>query len=206
MIPVIHAVTTDEIVARPGFVDRAAGVMRVLGARGAVQLRAPRTAGGTLHAIARELAEHQEPTGAWLIVTDRVDVAVGAGAHGAQLTGRSMDVADARLVAPSLPLGASVHSVAEARAAAQAGAAWLVVAQLNAGGQRVAAPRALRELVSQTTVPVVVLGGVTPAHVRGLRGLGAYGVAAIRGFWEAASPEDAAAEYVAAYAESDVRA
>jgi thiamine-phosphate diphosphorylase len=199
MVPVIHAVTTDEIVARPEFVQRAAAVMRALGARGAVQLRAPRTSGGRLYAIATALAEHQETTGAWLIVTDRVDVSLATRARGVQLTSRSIGVADALAVAPGLAIGASAHSIDEARAACEARATWLVVGQLADEGRRMAGPRALRELVTECGAPVIVIGGVTPAHIRALRGLGVHGVAAIRGIWDVESAEDAAAAYVAAY-------
>jgi thiamine-phosphate diphosphorylase len=199
MVPVIHAVTNDQIVERPDFIERAAGVMRVLGARGAVQLRAPRTSGGKLYTIASVLAEHQETTDAWLVVTDRVDVALATRARGVQLTTRSIGVADALTVAPSLAIGASVHSIAEALAACEARATWLVVGQLTDERRGVAGPRALRELVSGCGAPVVVIGGVTPGHVRGLRRLGVHGVAAIRGIWDAEQTEDAAGAYLAAY-------
>src|SRR5919202_596093 len=133
MVPVIHAVTTDEIVARPDFLERAAGGMRALSGRGAVQLRALHTSGARLYGVARELAEVQRATGAWLVVTDRVDLALVVGARGAQLTSRSIGVADALSVAPTLAVGASVHSAADAHAAADQGATWLVVGQLRDG-------------------------------------------------------------------------
>jgi thiazole tautomerase (transcriptional regulator TenI) len=199
MVPVIHAVTTDEIVARPEFLDRATSVMRALGPRGAVQLRAPRTTGRRLHEVASSLAVQQESTGAWLIVTDRVDVAVAVGARGVQLTSRSIGVADALTFGPRLAIGASAHSLAEARAACDARATWLVVGQLRDEPPGAAGPRALRELASECGVPVIVIGGVTPGHVRGLRRLGVYGVAAIRGVWDAESAAEAANHYLAAH-------
>lgn len=199
MIPAIHAVTTDEIVARPDFVEQAADVMQALGARGAVQLRAPRTGGAKLYAIASVLAELQDTTGAWLVVTDRVDVALATGARGVQLTSRSIGVADALTVAPALAIGASAHSLGEARAACEARATWLVVGQLTPERRGMSGPRALRELVAECNVPLVVIGGVTPGHVRALREVGVYGVAAIRGIWDVAIARDAAAAYVAAY-------
>jgi thiamine-phosphate diphosphorylase len=199
MVPVIHAVTTDEIVARPDFLQRAAGVMQTLGARGAVQLRAPRTSGAKLYGIASALAELQEATGAWLVVTDRVDVALAARARGVQLTSRSIGVADALAVAPALAIGASAHSLTEARAACEARATWLVVGHLTAERRGIAGPRALRELVAACGVPVVVIGGVTPGHVKALRGLGVHGVAAIRGMWDVESAEQAAAQYLAPF-------
>jgi thiazole tautomerase (transcriptional regulator TenI) len=199
MLPVIHAVTTDEIVARPDFIQQAAGVMRALGARGAVHLRALRTGGARLYRLAQELAEFQRTTGAWLVATDRVDLALVAGARGVQLTSRSVGVADALRFAPALAIGASVHSLADARRAAADGATWLVAGHLTEDRRGVAGPRALREVASEGRLPTIVIGGVTPGHIRGLHNLGVHGVAAIRGIWEADSAERAAAEYLAAY-------
>ncbi len=199
LVPVVHAVTTDEIVARADFAQRAAAVMRVLGTRGAVQLRAPRTSGARIYEIATALVRHQEETGAWLVVTDRVDVAVAAGARGVQLTSRSIGVVDALTVASTMPVGASAHSLQEAQAACEAQATWLVVGQLSDERKKVAGPRALRDLVAKCSAPVVVIGGVTPGHVRGLLVLGVHGVAAIRGIWDAESAETAAEAYLAAY-------
>ena len=199
MVPVIHAVTTDEIVARADFLERAAGVMRALGTRGAVHLRALHTAGARLYGVARELVELQRSTGAWLVVADRVDLALAVGARGAQLTSRSISVADTLSVANTLAVGASVHSLADARVATAQGAAWLVVGQLTVDRRGVAGPRALREVATEGGRPVIVIGGVTPGHVRGLRSLGVHGVAAIRGIWESESAEGAASEYLVAY-------
>ena len=126
-VPVVHAVTSDEIVARPDFLDVACGVMGVLGQRGALHLRAPRLGAAALMEIAEALAAAQRITDAWLVVNDRVDVALAVRARGAQLTSRSLLTADARHAAPGLALGASVHSVAEAAESARAGADWLVV-------------------------------------------------------------------------------
>ncbi len=199
LVPVVHAVTTDEIVARSDFVRRAAGVMRALGTRGAVQVRAPRTSGAKIYEVASMLSELQQSTGAWLVVTDRVDIAIATRARGVQLTSRSIGVADALSVAPDVPIGASAHSLAEAQAACDAKATWLVVGQLTDEQDRAVGPRVLRELVAQCTLPVVVIGGVTPGHVGGLRAIGVHGVAAIRGVWDAASAEAAAADYLSAY-------
>ena len=89
-IPVVHAVTNDEVVARADFIDVACAVMRVLGARGALHLRAGRLTGARFQSLAEGLAAAQGLTGGWLIVNDRVDVALVSGARGAQLTSRSL--------------------------------------------------------------------------------------------------------------------
>ena len=200
--------------------------MTALGARGAIQLRAPQLAlhaGGALLAIARELADEQERSGAWLIVNDRVDIALIAGARGIQLAGQSMEVADTCRVATSRHLGAepavgaSVHSLEEAIAARLAGARWGVTGHLfrhvgahaaahsashHPGDMETAIPEGmalLDQLVRFSGIPIVVIGGIVPHHVLPLRKLGVQGVAAIRGIWDADNAERAAADYLSAY-------
>ena len=131
-LPVIHAVTSDEIVLREDFIDVACAVMAALGARGALHLRAGRISAARLQTLASGLEAAQAITGAWLVVNDRIDLALGARARGAQLTSRSLSVADARRAAPALALGASVHSLDEAKSAAREGATWLVAGHVFA--------------------------------------------------------------------------
>lgn len=80
--PVIHAVTDSVTVMREDFLPRALSVMRALGSRGALHLRSSRASGRRLHEIATTLAAYQKETQCWLIVNDRVDVAVAVGARG----------------------------------------------------------------------------------------------------------------------------
>lgn len=223
-MPVLHAVTNDEIVGRPDFLARARLVMRAMRSRGAVHLRAPKMMeerGAALVELALALAEQQERTGAWLVINDRVDVAVIVCARGVQLTGRSLDVADAAQIllracerndpTTSLPaaIGASVHSLQEAIAARLAGATWGVVRDVLSDAaaprntttprQTDSGPELLRQLVRFSGIPIIAIGGVSPSHVTELRRMGAYGVAAIRGVWDAEHSERAVIDYLSAY-------
>src|SRR4051812_48265187 len=81
-VPIIHAITNDEVVARPDFIDQACAVMRVLGNRGALHLRANRITGARFQQLAEGLAAAQGLTGGWLVVNDRIDVALLARARG----------------------------------------------------------------------------------------------------------------------------
>jgi thiazole tautomerase (transcriptional regulator TenI) len=202
-VPVIHAVTSDAVLAIPTFADLARRVMRVLGASGAVHVRGSRASGARLFAVAEALAAEQATTGAWIVVNDRLDVALAAGAYGAQLTSRSMRMADARLVAGGLPLGASVHYASEAEVAEREGADWLVAGNVFETGSHPGAPghgdgfaAALRDV---TSIPLVAIGGIKPHHVGPLLAAGFHGVAAISGIWAAADAERAAVEYLSAY-------
>ena len=202
-LPVLHAVTSDEIVARADFLDVACAVMAALGPRGALHLRAGRATAARLQALAAGLEAAQAVTGAWLIVNDRLDLAIGSRARGAQLTSRSLRVADARRAAPALAVGASVHSLDEARAAAEEGASWLVAGHVFASathpGEEGRGLPFLRALVAAVDVPIIAIGGVRPEHCAVLREAGAYGLAVIRGIWDAANAERAASDYLSAY-------
>ena len=202
-LPVIHAVTSDEIVTRTDFIDVACAVMAALGPRGAMHLRAGRISAARLQTLAGGLEAAQAVTGAWLVVNDRVDLALGARARGAQLTSRSLRVADARRAAPVLALGASVHSLDEARVAASEGATWLVAGHVFATathpGEEGRGLSFLRAVARAVSIPVVAIGGVRPEHCRVLREAGAYGLAVIRGIWGAPNAERAASDYLSAY-------
>jgi thiamine-phosphate diphosphorylase len=206
-VPVVHAVTSDEVIARADFIDIACAVMRALGARGALHLRGSRVSGARFQALAEGLAAAQGLTGAWLIVNDRIDVALASGARGAQLTSRSLATGDARRIAPLLAIGASVHDLDEGRIAVAAGADWLVAGQVTVAGSHADASHHgsgwVKTLVASTNVPVIAIGGVQLKHAPALRAAGIHGVAVIRGIWDAPNAEQAASDYLSAYDAAD---
>jgi thiamine-phosphate diphosphorylase len=220
--PVIHAVTTDDIIAREDIIPLAAAVMRALGPHGAVHLRANAASGRRLFDLATQLAPYQTTTGAWLVINDRVDVALCVGARAVQLTTRSLTLSDARRTiqvarpqTPPLVIGASVHSVDEARAAAEEAEdgmpAWLVAGHVFTTQSHPGAPERgtafLADICAAVPVPVIAIGGVRPMNVPQLLTAGAHGVAVIRGIWHAVDAERAAADYLSAYdAVRDARA
>ena len=57
----------------------------------------------------------------------------------------------------------------------------------------------LRAVAQAVSIPVVAIGGVRPEHCRVLRETGAYGLAVIRGIWDAPNAERAASDYLSAY-------
>ncbi len=196
--------------------------MRALGPRGAVHLRANAASGRRLFDLATELAHYQTTTGAWLVINDRVDVALCVGARAVQLTTRSLTLADARQAvhvahAQSAPIaiGASVHSVEEARASSEKAEdgmpAWLVAGHVFPTPSHPGAPERgasfLADICAAVPIPVIAIGGVRPTHMRQLLAAGAHGVAVIRGIWHAVDAERAAADYLSAYdAVRDARA
>ena len=202
-LPLLHAVTSDDIIIRSDFIDRARRVMHAGGPRVAVHLRSARLAGRTLHEFACRIAELQEETGAWLVVNDRADVALTSGAKGVQLTSRSMLPDDARRAVPSLAIGASIHSEADAQLASDAGARWLVAGHVfetdSHPGEQGRGPRFIQHIASAHSIPVIAIGGIRPEHVASLRAAGAYGVAVIRGVWHASDAGAAVIDYLSAH-------
>ena len=90
-----------------------------------IQFREKGLAGGELVAQATAFADRCREAGALLIVNDRVDVALAAGADGVHLGQDDLPIADARRIAPELLVGASTHDLPEALEAQAAGATYV---------------------------------------------------------------------------------
>lgn len=120
-----------------------------------------------------------------VLVNDRVDVALAAGAHGAHLRGDSPSAARVRaLVPPGFLLGRSVHTIGEATAAAAAGGLdyltfGTVFPSPSKPGVAAAGARLLADVAASVPLPVLAIGGVTPARMGEVRRAGAAGVSAI---------------------------
>jgi thiazole tautomerase (transcriptional regulator TenI) len=199
-LPCIHAVTNDEIMLRPGFLRKAMGIMRVLGAKGAIHIRSQLLDSPTLYSLTLALLELNEQTKCWCIINDRVDIALACGVQGVQLTHKSIAVPDVQAIAPALRIGASVHSPEEARDAEQAGADWCVAGHVFETESHPGEPRRektfVSDVVAAVSFPVIAIGGIRPEHVHSLVHRGAHGVAAIRGIWNDENPELAASLYL----------
>ncbi|HET7231183.1 MAG TPA: thiamine phosphate synthase [Longimicrobium sp.] len=202
-LPPLHAVTNDAVIARVDFAARAGEVLEAGGSGVALHLRAPHASGRRLHELAVRLMEVARATGSLLIVNDRVDVALAAGAHGVQLGWRSITVADARrLVGGTMRIGASVHTLDEARRAVDEGADWLLAGNVYPTESHPGQPGAGTGLIGSMVplgLPVIGIGGVTPERVRDLCAAGAAGIAVIRGVWDAPFPADAVWRYCGAW-------
>lgn len=129
-----------------------------------------------------------------VLVNDRLDVALAAGAAGVHLAGASMPVGAVRdwcrERAPGLMIGKSCHSLEEARAAEADGADYVFFGPIFATPSKLAygAPQGIEALVQVCRalhIPVVAIGGITAENAGTCIATGAGGVAAIRWFQEA---------------------
>src|SRR5688572_27997126 len=91
-----------------------------------IQVREKDLDGGPLLRLALEIIEVARPAGAPVWINDRVDVALAARADGVHLPEHGLSIEEARAVAATvgttIALGASRHSMAAAREAAEQGA------------------------------------------------------------------------------------
>ena len=124
-----------------------------------------------------------------LLINDRADVALAAGADGVHLPAHGLAVRDARALGLAV-VGESVHSAAEA---ARSAADFCVFAPVFETPGKAA--RGLEELAAAckaTRVPVFALGGVEPGNAARCLDAGARGVACIRSVLGAHDPAAAA--------------
>lgn len=163
----------------------------------AVQLREKDMAVRDLLSMAQRLREATRHAGAKLFVNDRTDVALAVGADGVQRTGVSLPVAVLRSICPpGFTIGASVHSTAEARMAEPEGADFLIFGPIfDTPSKRQYGPpqglSALEHVASAVRLPVLAVGGITPARVGEVLRAGAAGVAVIGAILGAERPADA---------------
>jgi thiamine-phosphate diphosphorylase len=131
-----------------------------------------------------------------LIVNDRVDVALAAGADGVQLGTGALGIKDVRRIAPGLLIGASVHAVDEAIKAELDGASYLVVGTMFATrshpGKKPEGLELVREIRLNTKLPLIGIGGITAENAGSVMAAGADGVAVITEILAAADPAAAA--------------
>lgn len=139
-----------------------------------------------------------------LIVNNRIDVAMLAGADGVHLgTGDLPIDAARRLCGDRLLIGASTHDLAEARTAIDSGADYCGVGAMFTTSTK---PRAVSgvEYLGQYIrefghVPHLAIGGITPQNVGPLRAAGARGVAVSSAVCAAEDPADVCRRIVAAF-------
>jgi thiamine-phosphate pyrophosphorylase len=138
----------------------------------------------------------------FLIVNDRADVALAVGADGVQRTYASLSVAELRVVADKrVRVGASVHSIDEAVAAAGQGADWIFFGPVydTPSKRAYGTPQgvaSLERVAAAVDVPVIAIGGITPDRVSAVRRAGASGIAVISAILAADDPAAATRRFL----------
>jgi thiamine-phosphate pyrophosphorylase len=160
-----------------------------------VQLRDKTCTPRELLRLARQLLLACRVRGAPLLINDRADIALAAGAQGVHLPGGGLTAADARaLLGADMLVGVSCHTVEEVEEGSRAGADFCVFGPVwdVPGKGRALGPGLLADAVRASTIPVLALGGVDPRTAPLARAAGARGVACIRSVLGAGDPAAAA--------------
>jgi thiamine-phosphate diphosphorylase len=176
-----------------GLADAAGTLLRVREAAAAgvdlIQIREPGLPDRALLNLTRRACDAARDSRARIVVNDRLDVALAAGAHGIHLRGSSFSASRVRARAgETFLIGRSVHQLEEAMAAEREGGCdylffgTVFPSPSKPEGHRIAGLDALREACDRVSVPVVAIGGITRERAGAVCAAGAAGIAAIRLF------------------------
>jgi thiamine-phosphate pyrophosphorylase len=142
-----------------------------------VQVRGKDLPAGDLEALTRVWIEtlgdpraskgHRSPM---VVVNDRLDVALAAGADGVHLGQDDLPAAEARALAPpGFVIGVSAHGRAELERAQASGADYAGLGAFHPSGTKPGAaildPEELGAMPRGLTIPVVAIGGITASRV-----------------------------------------
>lgn len=196
--PITYLITSGETTARtaPSTEDFARLLKLVSAAVAArvnlIQLREKNLKLRVLYELAVRAAAITRGSSTRLLVNERADIARAAGADGVHLSGRSLAAAIVRgAFGAGFLIGASTHSLAEARSARAGGADFAVFGPVfETGSKRIyGAPVGLENLKETARelapFPIIALGGVTINNASACMRAGAAGIAGITLFNQA---------------------
>ena len=185
------AITDDLRDGVSGLAGRAAAAVR--GGATMVQVRLKHASAQETVEVARAIVKLVDVP---VIVNDRFDIALAAGAAGVHLGADDIPVDAARGVVPAgFIIGASAGNDREA--VLVAGADYVGIGPVYGSDSKLDAGPAIgvdefRRLAKRTGLPAVAVGGITPENVRAIFEGGAAGVAVIRAIFGDSDPEGAA--------------
>ena len=192
----LYLVTDRRIAGSRPLADVVAAAVR--GGVTAVQLREKKCGTREFVELARSLQALLAPCGVPLIVNDRVDVALAAGADGVHVGQSDMDCRDVRrLLGPHAIIGLSVETMEQAVGASALDVDYLgvspifstptkadTISEWGLGG--------LAALRRESKHILVAIGGIHPSNVADVIKAGADGIAVVSAICAAPDPEAAA--------------
>jgi thiamine-phosphate pyrophosphorylase len=193
--PTLHLITDPNLPR-----DRLLDTIRATVANGIdwVHVRDHQATARDLFDLAACIVEICAGSATRVAVNDRVDVALAVGADAVQVGARSLPIDTIRRIAPTLPVGVSVHDIAQAVAAEAVGADWLTFGHVFPTSSHPGEPPrgigALREVAHAVKRPVIAIGGIGPEEVADVRAAGASGIAVISAITGAKDPGRATRE------------
>src|SRR5690349_19435088 len=153
-------------------------------------------------ATSRELVSSLNSHGASLVVNDRPDVAVLAGAKGLHVGQEDLEPDQARtVVGQEMWIGTSTHNMEQFRRAADTSADYIAVGPIfattsKANPDPVVGLELIRQVRKLTEKPIVAIGGITLERAASVIAAGADSVAVIRDVVCAANPGERARRFL----------
>ena len=209
-LPRLHVIAGDGVVGADDYRERLRPLVEAGGCALALHLRTRSTPARRLFEAARWLSRASRETGTLVVVNDRADVAMAAGAGGIHLREDSLPVAVVRRIAgEQVRLGRSIHSPDQAGGLRGSGLDYLVLGTLyptrSHPGRPALGVEALAGAVAGGDLPVLAIGGITPAEVPDVLARGAHGVVVLSGVWHTERPQRAVTRYLEVLHEEDGR-
>jgi thiamine-phosphate pyrophosphorylase len=187
-LPPLYAIVDVDVASRAGWqpLDLAGAYLQ--GGAQLLQLRAKTLASGAFLDLAQSMVPLAHAAGARLIVNDRVDIALLAGADGVHVGQDDLEPADVRrLLGDQRLIGLSTHTVDQLIAAVSQPISYVAVGPVfgtmtkETGYEAVGLELVSRavELAAPAGLPVVAIGGITRARVAEVWAAGAASAAVI---------------------------
>ena len=156
----------------------------VIGGCTLVQLREKEIPASDFYMLALEIKKITDRYGIPLIINDRIDIAMAAGAAGVHIGQQDIPADIARkVIGRDMLLGVSVGSVAEAIDAVKAGADYLGVGAMFPTGTKPDAGfvsmEELGRIRKAVDIPIVVIGGISKENAMLFQPMGIDGLAVV---------------------------
>ena len=202
----VYLVTDTALCGPRGVVETVRAAIE--GGATLVQLRDPDAHGRALVEVVRALLALLRPRGIPLLVNDRVDVALAAGADGVHVGQSDMAPADVRrLIGPEPILGLSVGTLTEFAASDLSGVDYLGVGPVFITGTKIDAGAAIgvdgvAAIRAHTNLPIVAIGGIDASRAAACIAAGADGAAVVSAICAAPDPRAATAKLAAVIADA----
>mgnify|MGYP002349916505 CR=1 FL=1 len=192
----LYLVTDDAARCRLGLLDTVAEA--VAGGATVVQYRAPHRQKRLAYEEALALRQLLAPQKVPLIINDHADLALAVEADGVHVGQRDLPAAAVRqIIGPGKLLGLSISSAAQLAATDFSlldyiGIGPVFTTQTKLDAAPVVGPETLAQLVRQSWVPVVAIGGISLRNASSVWETGVNGLAVVSAVCGAASPRAAA--------------
>jgi len=193
----LYAIIDPEVCADPLAIAAAA----LRGGCAALQLRAKRLDESEFLTLGHALVRACRTTGVPFFVNDRFELATDLGADGVHVGQTDAPIETVReRVGPSVAIGVSTHSLAQALEAERRGASLIGFGPVFATTTKlnpdpIVGVSGLREVCERVRIPVIAIGGITDSNVAEVVAAGAPLVAVISALARAPDPERVARSF-----------